>query len=68
MVSLDRCVESCNSFNDLSTTVCFPDNTDLNLNVFNTNTGINESKTLTKHMSCKSECNFDGKKSNSKVQ
>ena len=25
-------------------------------------TGINESKTLTKHISCKSECNFDARK------
>ena len=28
-------------------------------------TGINESKTLTKHISCECKCNFDGKKYNS---
>ena len=28
-------------------------------------TGINESKTLTKHTSCKCKCNFDGSKCNS---
>ena len=28
-------------------------------------TGINESKTLTKHASCKCKCKFDGKKCNS---
>ena len=50
-VNLDRCVVSYNSFNDLSTRVCFPNKTDLNLNVFNTITVINESKTLTKHIS-----------------
>ena len=34
---------------------------DLNLSVFNTITGINESKTLTKHISCKCKCKFDVK-------
>ena len=29
-------------------------------------TGINESKTLTKHISCKCKCTFDGTKSNLK--
>ena len=28
-------------------------------------TGINESKTLTKYISCKCKCNFDGRKCNS---
>ena len=28
-------------------------------------TGINESKTLTKHILCESKCRFDGKKHNS---
>ena len=28
-------------------------------------TGINESKALTKHMSCKYKCKFDGRKCNS---
>ena len=28
-------------------------------------TGINESKTLTKHISCKWTCKFDGRKCNS---
>ena len=28
-------------------------------------TGINESKTLTKHISCKCKCKFDGRKCNS---
>ena len=38
---------------------------DLNLNVFNIITGVNVSKILTKHISCKFECKFDGRKCNS---
>ena len=54
-VKLDRCVRSCNTFNDLSNKVCVPNETeDLNLIVFSVIKGINESKTLTKHKSC--EC------------
>ena len=37
---------------------------DLNLFVFNIITGINQSKTLTKHI-CEFECKFDGTKCNS---
>ena len=65
-VKLDRCVRSCNTLNDLSNKVCVPNKTeDLNLNMFNMITGINESKTLTKHISCKCKCKFDGTKCNS---
>ena len=54
-VKLDRCVGSCNTLNDLSNKVCIPKKTeDLNLSVFNMIAGINESKTLTKNISC--EC------------
>ena len=61
-VKLDRCVGSCNTLNDLSNKVCVPNKTeDLNLSVFNMITGINESKTLTKHISCECKCRFDGK-------
>ena len=53
-VKLDKCTGSFNTLNDLSSKVCVPDKTeDLNLNVFSMITGINESKTLTKHISCK---------------
>ena len=52
--------------NDLSNKVCIPNKTeDLNLSVFNMITGINESKTLTKHISCECKCRFDGRKCNS---
>ena len=65
-VKLDRCAGSCNTLNDLSNKVCVPNKTeDLNLSVFNMITGINESKTLTKHISCECKCRFDGRKCNS---
>ena len=58
VIKLDRCV-SCNTINDWSNKLCVPNKTDdLNLSVFNMITGINESKTLTKHISCKCKCRF----------
>ena len=58
--NLDRCTGSYNTLNDLSNKICFPNKTeDLNLNVFNMIAGLNESKILTKHISCKCECKFD---------
>ena len=49
-VKLDTCAECSNTLNDLSNKVCIPNKTeDLNLSVSNMITGINESKTLTKH-------------------
>ena len=38
---------------------------DLNISIFNIIKGINESKTLTKHISCECKCKFDGRKCNS---
>ena len=65
-VKLDKCVGSCNTLNDLSNKVCVPNKTkDSNIHVFNMITGINESKILTKHLSCKFKCKFDGRKCNS---
>ena len=61
-VKLDRCVGSCNTLNDLFNKVCVPNKIeDLNLSVFNMITGINELKSLTKHISCEYKCKFDGK-------
>ena len=61
-VKLDKCVGSCNTLNDLSNKVCVPNKTEyLNLNMFNMITGINESKTLTNHISYKCKCKFDGR-------
>ena len=53
-VNLDRCAGSCNTLKNLSNKVCVPNKTE----VFNMITGINESKTLTKHISCKCTCNL----------
>ena len=65
-VKLDKCVGSYNTLNDLSNKVCVPNKTeDLNLRIFNMIRGINESKTLTKHISCECKCRFDGRKCNS---
>ena len=38
---------------------------DVNLNVFNMIKGINESRTLAKHISCEFRCEFDVRKCNS---
>ena len=55
MIKLDRCFGSCNTLIDLSNKACISNKTeDLNLSGFNMTPGINESKTLTKHLSC--EC------------
>ena len=59
-VKIDRCFESYNTLNDLSNKVCIPNKTeDLNLSVFKLIAGINESKTLTKDISCECICKFD---------
>ena len=61
-INLDRYVESCNTLNDLSNKVCVPNKIeDLNLSIFIMISGINESETLTKHMSYECKCNFDGR-------
>ena len=65
-VKLDRCVESCNTLNDVSNKVCIPNKTEAsNLSIFNMITGINESKILTKHISYQRKCRFDERKCNS---
>ena len=66
MVNLGRCDGSCNTLNDLFTKVCvLNERWDLNLSVFNIITGINESKILTMHISCKFKFKFYGRKWNS---
>ena len=65
VANVDRYVGSCNTLSDISNRVYVPNKTeDLNLHVFNMITGMNESKTLTKHISCKCECKLDGRKPN----
>ena len=61
-IKLDKCVGICNTLNDLSNKVCVPNKTeDLNLNMLNMITGINESKALTKHILCKCKPGFHGR-------
>ena len=59
---MDRCVGSCNTLNDLSNKACVLNKKkDLNIHVFNMITGKNESKILTKDISCECKCRVDGK-------
>ena len=54
------------ALNDLPNKVCIQSKTnDLNQSVFNMTTGINESKTLKKHILCQCKCIFDVEKCNS---
>ena len=65
-VKLDRRIKSYNTLNNLSNKVCVPNKIeDLNLRVFNMITAINESKTLTKYISCEFKCKFAVAKYNS---
>ena len=65
-VKLDRCIGCCNTLNDLSNKACVPNKAeDLNLSVFNVIIGINESETLTTHISCECKRKFDERKCNS---
>ena len=65
-VELDRCVGSCNTLNKLPNKVCASNKTeDLDLSMFNMITEINESKALTKHISCECKCKFHERKCNS---
>ena len=58
-VKLDKCVRSCNTLNDLSNKVCIPNKTeDSGLHAFNIITGTNESKILTKDISCQLNVNL----------
>ena len=58
-----RCLASCNTLTDLSHKVCvFNKTEDLNLSFLNMIAGINESKTLTKHILCECKYTFDGGK------
>ena len=60
VVNLDRYAGSCNTIDHPSGRVCVPnEREDLNLDVFNMITGINELRTLTKHISSKCEFKFD---------
>ena len=66
MISLDQCNGSCNTLCEISDrTVLLNKMEDVNLNVLKMITRKNESKTLTKDISCECECKFDGRNCNS---
>ena len=53
IISLDKCNESCNVVDDLSTKICVPSETKgINVKIFNMITCINVAKTSLKHISC----------------
>ena len=59
-------MRSLNTLNVLSNRVCVSTKTeDLHLSVINMITGINELKTLTKHIYCKCKYKIDGRNCNS---
>ena len=59
MVNLDRGNGSCDNLNNPSSRTCVANKTEyFRLNVLDMIRRINESKTLTKHISCKYECNY----------
>ena len=66
MINLDKCSGSCNAVDGLSTTIYGPSKTkDIDVKVFNMITGINEDKTLIKHISCDCKCKFNSTTCNS---
>ena len=65
-VTLIRCIGSCTILDDVPNEVFILHKTEhLNINVFNMITEINESKIVTKHISCECKFEFDGRKCNS---
>ena len=57
---------SCNTPTNLSHKECNTNKTEgLNLSVFNIMAALNMLKIVTKHISCKCQCKFDGRKCNS---
>lgn len=61
MVGLDMCNGICNTIDNFSSRTCVPNKTGgTNVNAFNIITIINESKTLTKNISCYCKYEFVG--------
>ena len=57
VVKLGKCVGSCNTLNDLYNRACVSNKTeDLNAHVFDMIIGKNESKIITKYISCECKC------------
>ena len=65
MIVLDRCRGSFNALDDFYDIFCVPNKTeDVNIEAFNTITGVNQTKSLEKHISYDSTSIFDGKRWN----
>ena len=66
MVTLERCYGSCNTLDNPSSRIYFPNKIEEEyFNIFITITGISEIKTLIKHIWCNGRYKFDGGKCNS---
>ena len=66
MIILNKCNVNCNVVDDFSTKICLPSETkDVNVKLFNLIKGINEVKTMVKHVLCDCKCKFDSKTCNS---
>ena len=66
IISMNRCNESWFTVEDPFVRICVPNKMDMKLKVFNIIKEINESKSLTKHISCDCKCEFDSTKSDSR--
>lgn len=63
MIGLHRCNESCHTLGNPWAKICGPNKTkDVNAAVFNIISGINEVKTLAKHISYNCKCQTVGRK------
>ena len=67
MVSSNRCNENYNTFDNLCSSFCVPNNAkDVNVKVFSMITKINGSRSLKKHVSWVCKCRLDSKRCNLK--
>ena len=66
MISLDKCIRSCNVVDVLSTKICVPSKTkNVHVKVFKITGRVNEVITLVKHISCNCKCKSNNKTCNS---
>ena len=66
-IKVNKCNDSCNNINDPYARVCVPGTTkNLNVKVFNMISGINETRHIKWHETCKCICRLDGIIRNSK--
>ena len=65
IICMSKYNRSCNTVEDPFGRICVPNKMeDLDLKVFHMIKGINESRTLEKHILCECRCEFDGRKCN----